>query len=87
MKTLFSQLAFLLLRGGVERTARLAAGCDCSVLDPRYPETRRFIIGAWVHAVRDWDLDGFKLDFIDRFETNGTFCDGMDCYSVEDAAE
>lgn len=62
-------------------------GCDCSVLDPRYLETRRFIIGAWVRAVRDWDLDGFKLDFIDRFETNGTFCDGMDCYSVEDAAE
>lgn len=37
------------------------------VLDPRFPEVREFIIGTYEQAVRDWNLDGFKLDFIGRF--------------------
>lgn len=38
-----------------------------SVLDPRFPEVREFLISLYTNALRDWDLDGFKLDFIDRF--------------------
>ncbi|MBQ2630043.1 MAG: alpha-galactosidase, partial [Kiritimatiellae bacterium] len=34
------------------------------VLDPRFPEVREFLIGKWESAVRDWDVDGFKLDFL-----------------------
>lgn len=37
------------------------------VLDPRFPEVREFIVGTYEQALRDWDLDGFKLDFIGRF--------------------
>ncbi|MFA6815897.1 MAG: glycoside hydrolase family 36 protein [Lentisphaeria bacterium] len=37
------------------------------VLDPRFPEIRQFLIGIYVKALKEWDLDGFKLDFIDRF--------------------
>lgn len=39
-----------------------------SVLDPRFPEVREFLINTWENAVRDWDLDGLKLDFVDRFD-------------------
>jgi len=37
-----------------------------SVLDPRFPEVRQFLIDLYCKALKDWDLDGFKLDFIDR---------------------
>lgn len=37
------------------------------VLDPRYPQVREFLIGTYVKALTDWDLDGFKLDFVDEF--------------------
>jgi alpha-galactosidase len=38
------------------------------VLDPRFPEVREHLINIYVRALRDWNLDGFKLDFIDAFE-------------------
>lgn len=37
------------------------------VLDPRFPEVREYLIDTYVKAVKAWDLDGFKLDFIGRF--------------------
>ncbi len=39
-----------------------------AVLDPRYPEVREYLIGIYEAAVRDWDLDGLKLDFVDAFD-------------------
>lgn len=42
-----------------------------SVLDPRFPEVREYLIGIYETAVKEWDLDGFKLDFIDSFRVNG----------------
>jgi alpha-galactosidase len=38
-----------------------------SVLDPRYPDVREFLIDLYTTALRAWDLDGFKLDFVDSF--------------------
>lgn len=37
------------------------------VFDPRYPEVREHLIGLYTHALKNWKLDGFKLDFIDDF--------------------
>ncbi len=37
------------------------------VFDPRYPEVRAHLIGLYINALKDWNLDGFKLDFIDDF--------------------
>lgn len=37
------------------------------VLDPRYPQVREFIISTYECALVNWDLDGFKLDFVDEF--------------------
>ncbi len=39
------------------------------VVDPRFPEVREFIISTYRKAVKEWDLDGFKLDFLERFRT------------------
>lgn len=40
------------------------------VLDPRFPEVREFLYNTYETAMREWNLDGFKLDFIDSFQTN-----------------
>ncbi|MEX0314378.1 MAG: glycoside hydrolase family 36 protein [Allomuricauda sp.] len=61
------------------------------VLDPRYPEVREFIINTYVNATKEWDLDGFKLDFIGRFtaydDTDLTLEDGRDYASVNEATD
>jgi len=38
-----------------------------SVLDPRFPEVREYLVGVYETAMKEWGLDGFKLDFIDKF--------------------
>jgi len=40
---------------------------DAGILDPRYPEVREYLVETYKTAVRDWNLDGLKLDFIDQF--------------------
>lgn len=58
------------------------------VLDPRYPEVREYIIGIYEKAVKDWGLDGFKLDFINDFKLTSASSapnDKMDFESLEDA--
>ncbi|SNY94853.1 glycoside hydrolase family 36 protein [Flagellimonas pacifica] len=61
------------------------------VLDPRYPEVRQFIIDTYVDAIHNWDLDGFKLDFIGRFtaddNTKFTKENGRDFASVNEATD
>ena len=42
-----------------------------SVLDPRFPEVRAFLVETYAKAISDWDLDGLKLDFIDSFSIQG----------------
>ena len=57
-------------------------------LDPRYPEVRAYLIDLYERALREWDLDGFKLDFIDSFrmtENTPAFREGMDYVILEDA--
>ncbi len=44
---------------------------DTSVLDPRFPEVREFLIAIYEKSLREWDIDGFKLDFIDSFCFDG----------------
>jgi len=42
-----------------------------SCLDPRFPEVRAFLCDLYEKALRDWDLDGLKLDFIDAIGFHG----------------
>ena len=46
-------------------------GISTNCLDPRFPEVREFLIGTYEKAVREWDIDGLKLDFIDSIHTSG----------------
>ncbi len=40
-------------------------------LDPRYKKVREYLCGIYEKAVREWNLDGLKLDFIDSFVLKG----------------
>ena len=50
-----------------DRSLRFDERLGAYVLDPRYPEVRRYLIDVYRSAMRDWGIDGFKLDFIERF--------------------
>ena len=65
-------------------------GVFASVLDPRFPEVRKFLVDTYCTYVKKYGLDGLKLDFIDRFMLNeGTNADreGMDTPSVDVAVQ
>ena len=61
------------------------------ILDPRYPEVREYLIGLYEGAVRDWGVDGLKLDFIELFspkpDTVLAAENGRDFASVDDAVD
>jgi alpha-galactosidase len=61
------------------------------VLDPRFPEVRQYLIDIYTQALREWNLDGFKLDFIDNFaaDENTVFeaTGGRDYASVSEATD
>ena len=44
---------------------------EIGVLDPRFPEVREFLCQTYEDAMRNYGLDGFKLDFIDQFTVSG----------------
>ena len=67
----------------LEEIERLGAG----VLDPRFPEVREFLIETYVSALREWDLDGFKLDFVDSFGASRETGGGRDYDGVPEAVD
>ena len=57
-------------------------------LDPRYKKVREYLCSVYENAVREWHLDGLKLDFIDSFMLNGKATESdpeRDYQSLEDA--
>lgn len=63
---------------------------DWYILDPRFPECRAFLVDTYRTAVREWHLDGLKLDFIDSFhltDSSSTDYAAMDCVSLEEAVQ
>ena len=40
---------------------------DVGILDPRFPEVRDYLISTCEKAIKEWDIDGLKLDFIELF--------------------
>jgi len=66
-------------------------GLQAHILDPRYPEVREYLIGLYEGAVRDWGVDGLKLDFIELFspkpDTVLTARKGRDFASVDEAVD
>ncbi len=59
-------------------------------LDPRYPDVREYLVNVYQNAVRDWHLDGLKLDFIDALslgDISPEFDERRDTVSLEDGLE
>lgn len=57
-------------------------------LDPRYKKVRDYLVSIYENAVKEWKLDGLKLDFIDSFYLKGKSLEGdpeRDYQSLEDA--
>lgn len=77
----FSEFKDMLLdKSGDERTF--------FALDPRYKIVREYLVGVYTDAVKNWHLDGLKLDFIDSFNLKGKsleYDSRRDYQSLEDA--
>jgi alpha-galactosidase len=60
-------------------------------IDPRYPDVRDHVLATYRDAIRDWGVDGFKLDFLERLAADGSTVlelgDGRDHASVNEAAD
>ena len=57
-------------------------------LDPRYKKVRDYLSSLYENAVKEWGLDGLKLDFIDSFVLRGKSLESdenRDFESLEDA--
>lgn len=60
------------------------------VFDPRYAEVREYLVQTYVEAVKNWNLDGLKLDFIDDFKSYPDTCfekAGKDFLSINKAVD
>lgn len=61
-----------------------------SVLDPRFPEVREYLVKLYARAVGEWGADGLKLDFIDSFRLypdTPAEAEGRDIFALDDAVE
>ncbi|MBA3685956.1 MAG: alpha-galactosidase [Planctomycetes bacterium] len=68
------------------RYLREDALMNAAVLDPRFPEVREYLIGVYERHLREWDLDGFKLDFVDAFtRADADASGGRDIADVDEA--
>lgn len=69
----------------------LDQGQRAGVVDPRYPEIRKYLVDTYVRIVNETGIDGLKLDFIDSFKCSDKSLlitnkpDGIDTETVEDA--
>lgn len=74
-----------------DKSLRFDERLGAYVIDPRFPEVREYVVDTYRSAIRDWGLDGFKLDFIERFVADEkTVLDatgGRDFASVNAAAD
>lgn len=71
-----------------DRTLGYVDGLSASVLDPRYAEVREHIVESCVRPVRDWGVDGLKLDFLDSWAwPSPPPAPGGDCASIDEGVE
>lgn len=61
---------------------------EAGILDLRYPVVREYLIDKYKSAMDEWELDGLKLDFIDRFEqVDDRIHPDMDYASLQEAVD
>ena len=63
---------------------------NAGVADIRYKEVREYLMEQYVDLVKNYDLDGLKMDFIDEFHEEAAtpeYNENMDFRDVQDALE
>ncbi|MGL5749671.1 MAG: glycoside hydrolase family 36 protein [Paraclostridium sp.] len=50
-----------------DKLITFSEGQSAGILDIRYKEVREYLKRIYINAVKEWNLDGLKLDFIDEF--------------------
>ena len=71
-----------------DRILGFADGEVTAVLDPRYPEVREHLLESCIRPVRDWGVDGLKIDFIDSWAwSSPPPAPDADCTSVDEGVE
>lgn len=75
-----------------EKTLYITERNSSATLDPRYADVREYLISIYENALKDWDLDGFKLDFVDRFGLTHLhdippYNEDMDFISIDEAVD
>ncbi|MFF0340602.1 glycoside hydrolase family 36 protein [Kribbella sp. NPDC004875] len=64
------------------------ADANVRVLDPRYREVRDHLLECAIRPVRDWGVDGLKIDFIDSWARDDVpAAPDADCESVDEGVE
>jgi alpha-galactosidase len=72
----------------VDHTLGWDPGLDAYVLDPRFPDVRRHLSDIVLRGIRDFGLDGVKLDFLDTFANFPAGPrEGIDCETVAEGCE
>ncbi len=56
-------------------------------LDPRYKKVRKYLVNLYENAIKNWHLDGLKLDFIDSFVLKGKSLESDDKRDFESLEE
>jgi alpha-galactosidase len=71
-----------------DRILGFADGDVTAVLDPRYREVREHLLECAIRPVRDWGVDGLKIDFIDSWAWDSPPpAPDADCRSVDEGVE
>lgn len=63
---------------------------NTGILDIRYPDVRKYLSNIYADAVKEWGLDGLKLDFIDEFHERPdtpAVNEDMDCSCLQEALD
>ncbi|MDY2889000.1 MAG: glycoside hydrolase family 36 protein [Candidatus Caccosoma sp.] len=62
---------------------------DTFIIDPRYKKCRDYVVSTLTRLLTSYDLDGFKIDFIDSFNLSdkNTYNKEMDYKSLETALD
>lgn len=60
-------------------------GLKASILDPRFPECREYMLSALERALREWGVDGFKIDFIYSMGASGAVAKPGDGRDIADS--
>ncbi len=78
-----------------EKLLYFSNGLNTWVVDPRFPEIRASLLERCFGLVKDWNLDGLKIDFLDRFPLPCGISDpalsdgfaGRDCRGIDEAID